>query len=342
MIKRFAGTTILAVGLLVLLAAPALAFTDVPGSHPNYEAITALHDWGVIEGFADGTFGPDDGVKRAQFAKMAAGMLNIEVIEGMSSPFTDLGANDATLYPHEFVAAAYKHGITRGVTTSTYNPWAYITRAQAITMSVRAMQNLYPGELDSSVYEFYSPWGQFSPDHWQNAAIANSNGLYSNLPDYEQLSPWDRMPREEVTQLLYNLQNYLPPKEVVGSYGHAHESAGIRFSAESPEQIMPMYEWDQPEAGHKFVGFYVSFENVGRGTATVWEDDFFLVDTDGRKYEDQPFGGVAGYDHLGYEPSLTPGMLLGGLVVFEVPESTVVGKLVYDEDSYDYTNYAWR
>lgn len=74
---------------------------------------------------------------------MAAGMLNLAVTEGLTSPFTDLGANDATLYPHEFVAVTCASRITKGVTPSTFNPWAYITRAQSITTSIRAMQNLY-------------------------------------------------------------------------------------------------------------------------------------------------------------------------------------------------------
>src|SRR5680860_323189 len=236
-LKRLGWTTVLAVVLLVLLAAPAVAFTDVSGSHPNYEAINSMAEWGIVEGWGDDTFRPDDGVKRAQFAKMAAGMLNIEVTEGMTSPFTDLGTNDATLYPHEFVAAAYKHGITKGVTASTYNPWAYITRAQATTMSVRAMQNLYPGELDPTIYDFYSPWGQFSPDHWQSAAIANRNDLYSGLPSYEQLSPWDRMPREEVAQLLYNLMEYLPPKQLETTWSGSHLADGLRVTAEVPTEV---------------------------------------------------------------------------------------------------------
>ncbi len=50
--------------LTLILAAPALAFTDAPGSHPNYEAINALQEWGIIDGFDDGTFKPNDGVKR--------------------------------------------------------------------------------------------------------------------------------------------------------------------------------------------------------------------------------------------------------------------------------------
>ncbi len=335
-------TKALVLGTIILLAvftAPALAFTDVPGSHPNYEAINALSEWGVVDGFADGTFGPDDGVKRAQFAKMAAGMLNIQVTEGMTSPFTDLGSNDATLYPHEFVAAAYKHGITKGVTASTYNPWAYITRAQAITMSVRAMQNLYPGELDSTVYDFYSPWGQFSPDHWQNAAIANNNMLYQNLPDYEQLSPWDRMPREEVAQLLYNLQEYLPTKWMEAGWGETLRIMGpYLMTIDAPYVHPSTTEW--ADEGKQFLAVHLEAVNGGPSDWHLNVYDFEAVGSDGLVYTSPAYGSIE--NRLGVA-DVRPGGAYSAELAWELPTGVTIQTLRYDGgNDYDYTDYAWR
>ncbi|MFD1736948.1 NlpC/P60 family protein [Bacillus salitolerans] len=42
-------------------------FSDVPTSHPNYDAIQRLAASGITTGFSDGTFRPNDEVTRAQF-----------------------------------------------------------------------------------------------------------------------------------------------------------------------------------------------------------------------------------------------------------------------------------
>ncbi len=59
--------------LAAALPSPVLAavtFSDVPGDHPAYEAITALKDKGILQGYDDGTFRPDDIVNRAAAVKV--------------------------------------------------------------------------------------------------------------------------------------------------------------------------------------------------------------------------------------------------------------------------------
>ena len=100
----------------------ATAFTDVPASHVYARAINELARLGVVSGKGDGTFHPDDPVYRAQFAKMMCGVLGLRVEEDDSfTPFVDLGPdNRHDLYPHEYVAAVYRAGITRaGALTSS-------------------------------------------------------------------------------------------------------------------------------------------------------------------------------------------------------------------------------
>ena len=45
---------------------------DVPGNHPNVEAIAALASRGNILGYNANSYGPDDGVQRAQMAVLIA------------------------------------------------------------------------------------------------------------------------------------------------------------------------------------------------------------------------------------------------------------------------------
>lgn len=46
------------------------AFSDVPNTHPNYEAIMYVQAQNIVEGYADGTFHPDNPINRAEFTKI--------------------------------------------------------------------------------------------------------------------------------------------------------------------------------------------------------------------------------------------------------------------------------
>lgn len=183
---------------------PASTFTDVRGSHPYRTAIEGLFDLGVVGGYGNGLFGPSDTVKRAQFAKMVVGALGLDVYEGMSSPFTDLGSNPAgDLYPHDYIAAAFANGITNGITADTFGPYLAITRAQAVTMIVRAVGI---DELSSPPEGFDGSLGDFSPAHAPSMRIAEYNGLLNGLQGpTRDWDPWSAASRGECAQILWNV-----------------------------------------------------------------------------------------------------------------------------------------
>ena len=57
------------------MVAPAADFSDVAGDYAHYEAITALVDQGIINGYDDNTFKPKGFATRAEAAKMLYGIL---------------------------------------------------------------------------------------------------------------------------------------------------------------------------------------------------------------------------------------------------------------------------
>jgi len=57
---------------LIIMSQPvfAVAFTDVPSTHANYSAITELKEKGIIGGYSDNTFKPDNKINRAELTKI--------------------------------------------------------------------------------------------------------------------------------------------------------------------------------------------------------------------------------------------------------------------------------
>lgn len=204
----------------IFTAVPVAAFSDVPADDPYFEAITRIRVVGVIDGYEAGggwEFRPSQPVKRAQFAKMLSGVVGLAVREdawpNATVPFTDLGEDALpaattgdSLYPHEYVTAAYLAGITRGTTATTFAPYDGITRAQLVTMVVRAMESLDPGDLETPPGDFRCAIGDFDPLHGPNVRIAEYNQLLTGLVGYGPgWSAWAPATRAETAQILWNL-----------------------------------------------------------------------------------------------------------------------------------------
>jgi len=196
--------------LMVVLASPASAFPDVPDNHRYARAINELADLGIVSGRLDGTFGPNDPVLRAQFAKMICGLLGIEVNEDLSfAPFTDLGPDDPeSVYPHEFVGAAYQAHLTRGTTATTFSPYVNISLAQVITMVVRAADAFYPDRLPTAPPDWYELWAHGDPTHGANVRRADYADLLTLIPVANTAAGLARpATRGEMSQILVNLRH---------------------------------------------------------------------------------------------------------------------------------------
>ncbi len=197
---------ILLLGLLVsvALAAPP-GFSDVPETHPFFDAISELASLGVIGGYADGRFGPDEPVTRQQFAKMVVLAGGYAVSEADVCRFADVvKSGPGSLFPDNYVAVCAARGITTGKTATLFDPYNSITRLQVASMVVRAAQDLRPGLLLQPPvgWQGAAAWAG-DPVHGANAALAGYGGLLEGLDLSE--APTGAMTRGEVAQVLSNL-----------------------------------------------------------------------------------------------------------------------------------------
>ena len=81
---------------LILFIVPAQAeyFPDVPDSHISQASINYLYELGVVDGYPDGTFGPNKTLNRAEFAKMVVMVEDGETPQKPKMPcFADVSIN---------------------------------------------------------------------------------------------------------------------------------------------------------------------------------------------------------------------------------------------------------
>ncbi len=135
MIKKIIAATLAA----LLAAAPALAdFADV-ADPAQAEAARTLATLGVLSGFPDGSFRPDDYVTREQFAKIAVRLLGQEEKAAASlsaTAFTDVSPDSWALGYISYVAET---GIIAGFPDGSFGGGRVLTFAQAVTALMRCM-----------------------------------------------------------------------------------------------------------------------------------------------------------------------------------------------------------
>ena len=128
---------ILIMGLAVSTSfAATTSFPDVPSSNPYHTAITNLAANGIISGYTNGNFGPNDPVTRQQFAKMIVLVLGVKPLASAQNPFFDVATGWP--YPSGYVAAVALNDITYGTDSTHFSPFLNITRAQVVLMVQRA------------------------------------------------------------------------------------------------------------------------------------------------------------------------------------------------------------
>ncbi|MEW9702599.1 S-layer homology domain-containing protein [Paenibacillus sp. SI8] len=117
-------------------------FTDLKDLDAATKAkFDAMISAGIFDGVSDTEFGLKEEMNRAQFAKVAALILGVDINKDLkTSSFSDVQANDAANgYALPYIEALKTAGVTDGYGEGTYNPAGKVTKEQLATFLVRVL-----------------------------------------------------------------------------------------------------------------------------------------------------------------------------------------------------------
>jgi hypothetical protein len=155
-----------------------LSFTDVGQDYWAYSHIAELACAGVISGYSDGTFRPQNSTTRAQFAKMIVLSEGWTLANPARPTFRDV---DGSHLFYRYIETAYAHGVASGYNGELFRPDSYVKRAQVAKMLVRARGWVLTGQTSVALCDVpASHWAwtyiQIAIQH--NAFAGYANGCF--------------------------------------------------------------------------------------------------------------------------------------------------------------------
>ena len=108
-------------------------FADVPSTAWYYNAVSVASQLGIVSGYGDGNFGPNDLITRQDMALMTyktAKIMN-KSLEPVNAEITFEDSHEISDYAFEAVMTLQKAGIINGMTDTTFEPHSNATRAQS-------------------------------------------------------------------------------------------------------------------------------------------------------------------------------------------------------------------
>jgi hypothetical protein len=171
-------------------------FADIGEIHPHYRAIKFLKNEGVIEGYPDGTFKPENTVSRVEVIKFILEGIDADLKYARSLNFSD---TDKKEWYAGYLYTAMENGIVDGYPDGTFKPTNSVKKVEFLKMLIESMNidvNPNVGKFtftDVEEDEWYAPYVKFAVD--------------KNLVDVEgrEFKPNEAMSREQVAEAIYRV-----------------------------------------------------------------------------------------------------------------------------------------
>lgn len=167
-------------------------------NHWAAKPIQNLAERGVIDGYPDGTFKPDQAVTRAELAKILGKALNYQPVNGTKFPDTN------GHWAESYINALGEQKVMNSFSDGNFQPEKAVNRAQLTTFIARILNLAKPEE------KFGEDWSasfvDVPKDHWAFRYIELSNKFGLLPPEYQtQFHPDQAVTRAEAAWMIQAL-----------------------------------------------------------------------------------------------------------------------------------------
>lgn len=173
-------------------------FSDVPTDHWAYDYTVKVAKYGLMKGYNDDTFKPNNHLTRVQMTSILSRGLQLQSTS--NAPFTDLAAYDVETQRE--VAAAYEAGIVKGVGT-LFNPSGNITRAQVAIMMHRAYEHLTGETYEPQVIAPFTDISAYDAETQQAITFLYDSKIATGV-SAEKFNPAGYVTRAQAAKIIVN------------------------------------------------------------------------------------------------------------------------------------------
>jgi hypothetical protein len=138
-ITRAELVSILAKALNLPAATANPSFNDVEDGEWFTDSIAAAVQTGLVKGYEDGSFHPNNTITREELATIMVRALSINISSDEKHPFTDTGKISA--WAKDSIATAVSANLVKGYPDGTFRPEGSATRAECAAVIYRALAN---------------------------------------------------------------------------------------------------------------------------------------------------------------------------------------------------------
>lgn len=213
-------------------AKPYAYFSDVTSTHGHVAAINWLAANGIVEGYSDGTFRPDNQINRAEFLKMLYETIGMEGHDSTELRFIDVPSSGWYV---KYVKEAFATGVVNGYPDSTFRPANYINFVEAVKIVMNGyfdVDALYgDGEEYLPCSEDLMGYGNVDTSawYWKYLHVADELCIldFNHAANYGSgYNPSANISRADMAEMLYRAQT-LKDNEELTMYSSDYEPASI-------------------------------------------------------------------------------------------------------------------
>lgn len=263
-----------------------LPFKDVTMDNPNFQAIVALKEKGIISGYPDGTFKPNQVVNRAEALKMIYGIDNLNAwsaadgaIFGGATEEVTFKDIDKNAWYFEYLQRAMNDGVVKGYPDNTFKPDQTVNTVENLKMLLEhTFLRVNPGAIDSQEY-LLPAYADVSKQEWYSPYVnyARSKNIIS-ADENNKVYPSVGMTRGKLAQAIYNM--YKADEQITTNYQMSRNNTTGEFyfmkDAETTLATLPGKITEGADLGDKINkvtnnNAYVSICSTGFG-GYIWYD----------------------------------------------------------------------